>query len=582
MKYYSIILLFCTILTSISLHSQQQEPQEYKRLMLELIPADAIFTASIKCNAIDAKTNLKNLSELSVSEDLITRAAKLLEINESRFMLEMIRNPKSKGIEFPSELMAFGETESNIRYFNVLVPVSDAAVFKTEISSYFGPKFNNSIVAKGQQLAYVHNERIAISWNKQIAVITFLLADQYLDFSTEESRSELRISLESYLDKLYSTDVSESMAQNSQFKTWYDKIRDAGIWIDYKAVMRLNLENSLGSSEMTRMARNIAEIILSSYGEMSLASDISFEKGKIISDTKLFAPEDIISFSKMATSNRANKKMLKYMDGQKTGIYMTMATSPKGVYEGWKKFLAEKAGAYKNSVEDLFGFLEIFIDEKEAFNFLKGDLFYAVNGLKTIEKTNTAYMYDSEKDEYLPVETTNKEQIPLFAAGFSYGKREHILKLIRIVERTGFLKNSKKNLYKLSLPTIDEPIFLKLDKGLLVISNDEQRMLEDKQYRPMPKIHNQFIKKDFQTLQINTEALVDIIVGTNPPDEIKQMLKNIKDGVGDISLHSLRPKNSDTYISQNFELDLKNKDENALKQFFDFLERIYIKTMKGL
>jgi hypothetical protein len=98
----------------------------------------------------------------------------------------------------------------------------------------------------------------------------------------------------------------------------------------------------------------------------------------------------------------------------------------------------------------------------------------------------------------------------------------------------------------------------------------------------MPKIHNQFIKKDFQTLQINTKALVDIIVGTNPPDEIKQMLKNIKDGVGDISLHSLRPKNSDIYISQNFELDLKNKDENALKQFFDFLERIYIKTMKGL
>lgn len=582
MKYRSIISLLCTILTSISLHSQQQDPQEYKRLMLELIPSDAVFTASIKCNAIDAKTNLKNLSELSVSEELITRAAKLLEINESRFMIEMIRNPKSKGIEFPSELMAFGETESNIRFFNVLVPLSNAAVFKTEISTYFGPKFNNSIIAKGQQLAYIHNERIAVSWNKKIAVITFLLADQYLDFSTEESRSELRISLESYLDKLYATNVSESMAQNSQFKSWYDNIRDAGIWLDYKEVMRLNLENSLGSSEMTRMAKRVAEIILSSYSEMSLASDLCFDKGKIFSDTKLFAPDDIIAFSKMATSNRANKKMLRYMDGQKTGIYMTMASSPKGVYEGWKKFLAEKAGAYKKSVEDLFGFLEIFIDEKEAFNFLKGDLFYAVNGLKTIEKTNTEYIYDSEKDEYLPVETKNKEQIPLFTAGFSYGKREHILKLIRIVERTGFLKNSKKNLYKLSLPTFDESIFLKLDNGLLVISNDEQRMLEDKKYRPMPKIHNQFIKKDFQTLQINTEALVDIIVGTNPPDEIKQMLKNIKDGVGDISLHSLRLKNSDTYISQNFELDLKNKDENALKQFFDFLERIYIKTMKGL
>jgi hypothetical protein len=59
-------------------------------------------------------------------------------------------------------------------------------------------------------------------------------------------------------------------------------------------------------------------------------------------------------------------------------------------------------------------------------------------------------------------------------------------------------------------------------------------------------------------------------------------LKNFKDGVGDISIHSRRPMKKDNFITQNFVLDLKNKEENALKQLFDFTERIYNSALKGL
>jgi hypothetical protein len=359
-------------------------------------------------------------------------------------------------------------------------------------------------------------------------------------------------------------------------------VRDAGIWVDYKAIMKLNLANSLGSAQLPGIASNLLEILINSYGNISLASDISFEKGELLSNTYMYAGEDLIDFSKSATSNRANKKMLKYIDGQKTGIYMTMATSPKGVYEGLKKFLGEKAGSFKASVEDLFGFLEIFIDEKDAFNFLKGDLFYAVNGLKTIERISTEYEYDEESNEYIPVEIKKKEQIPLLSAGFSYGNKEQMLKLIRVVQRTGLLKKINNKLYQLSLPTFNEPVYVKMDNGLMVLSNDEERMIENKRYRPLDRKHSRFLKSDFQTLYINTAAIADIILGTNPPNEARQVLKNIKDGVGDMTLHSRRPKKKDNCITQNFVLDLKNKEENALKQLLDFVERIYISSMKGL
>jgi hypothetical protein len=153
---------------------------------------------------------------------------------------------------------------------------------------------------------------------------------------------------------------------------------------------------------------------------------------------------------------------------------------------------------------------------------------------------------------------------------------------MRIYERAGFLKKIKSNLFLLSVPTLNETIYVKMDKGLMVLSNDEQRMLENKKYRPLSKKHSKFLKPDLQTLYVNTAARADVIIGSNPPNDMKQVLKNLKDGLGDIELHSLRPKKSDKYFTMKFKLDLKNKEENALKQLFDFTERIYMKTLKGI
>jgi hypothetical protein len=572
---------FTVLFTLFVLPNLFAQQKDFSRIMLEFIPAEAVFAANIKSNSIESKMSWDNIFKLSVCEELVSQAANSLKINDSRFILDVIKNPKSKGIEFPGELMAFGESISELKFINLILPLSDAALFKNELSNYFGPNFNNSILIKGQQLVYIHMGRAAVSWNKDIAILTILLPS-FNDFTAEEYDNEMKISLDNYLDKIHSINASESMLNNGLFYNWNAKVRDAGIWVDYKAIMKLNLENSMGSAQLPGIASNLLEILINSYGDIALASDISFEKGELLSDTYIYAGQDLIDFSISATSNKANKKMLKYIDGQKTGIYMTMATSPKGVYEGLKKYLGEKSGSFEASVEDLFGFLEIFIDEKDAFNFLKGDLFYAVNGLKTVERISTEYEYDEESNEYIPIEIKKKEQIPLLTAGFSYGNKEQMLKLIRVVQRTGLLKKINNKLYQLSLPTFNEPVYVKMDKGLMVLSNDEERMKENKRYRPLARKHSRFLKSDFQTLHINTAAIVDIILGTNPPNEDRQVLKNIKDGVGDMTLHSHRPKKKDKYLTQNFVLDLKNKEENALKQLLDFVERIYISSMKGL
>jgi hypothetical protein len=564
---------------SAKLYSQQTD---YSRYMLDLIPNNAVFVATVKAKSVESKMSWQKMSEMSLSENLLRLIGEQLSINDNKFFLELMRNPKSKGIDFPEDLMAFAGKQSDKKFINIILPLKDVEIFKAEISNYFGPNFNNSIIAKGQFLTYTHNERTAISWNKNIAVVTLLLPNiSNFNFS-EQDKSITNIALGNYLDRICSADTKETMQRNSLFTDWNAKVRDAGIWVDYKEVMRLNLENYIGATKLPKQALNLIEILLNNNRDIKLASDISFEKGEILSNTVIYADQDLINLSRSATSNRANKRMLQYIDGQKTGFYMTMASSPKGVYEGFKIYLGDKAGGLKASVEDLFGLLEIFIDEKDAFNFLKGDLFYAINGLKTVEKITTEYEYDSEKDEYVPIETKTKEQIPLLTVGFSYGKKEQILKIIGLFEKSRLLRKTNKNLYQLSLPTFGDEILLKLDKGLLVISNDAQRMIENKKYRPLSKKHNGYLKTDFQTFYLNTAAFTDIIQGIGPLGEFKPILKNFKDGVGDMSIHSRRPKKKDNYLTQNFVLDLRNKEENALKQLFDFADRIYNSTMKGL
>jgi len=569
MKIRSVFSSFLVLFVTIQLYSQDR--------LLELIPKDASFVVTA---VLENKLSWKSASELSFTEEALRFAAQSLKINDAKFLIDLVRNPNSKGISMPNECFAFGESADESKFINIILPISDVSLFKNEMSTYFGPAFNNSIIAKGQQLCYIHNAKTALSWNKDFVIFTYLF--NFGSEINEEIENDERLSLETYLDKINSLSPSNSIANMSQFTTWKSNLRDAGVWVDYKEILRLNIANELGRGEMPVLVRNLSDFMLNLYGDIYMASDISFEKGGIFSDTYIYADKDLIELSKAATSNRANKKMLKYIDGQKTGLYMTMATSPKGVYEGLKKFLGEKSGPLKSTVADLFGILEIFIDEKDAFNFLKGDLLYALNGLKTVERVVTDYEYDSETDEYIQIDKKTKEQIPLLSVGFSYGNKEQMLKFMRIYERAGFLKKIKSNLFLLSIPTLNETIYVKMDKGLMVLSNDEQRMLENKKYRPLSKKHSKFLKTDFQTLYVNTAAIADVIIGSNPPNDMKQVLKNLKDGLGDIELHSLRPKKSDKYFTMKFKLDLKNKEENALKQLFDFTERIYMKTLKGI
>ncbi len=590
MSFRITVLNFALSLLSTGIFAQKN--------LLDLIPREALFVATLHSASLDEKLSWKNIQEFAIVDELARNGSEMFGLQNSTLIRNLIKNPQDKGINILRNFYGFVETAADKKYLTIAFPLNDPAKFKAMIQEYFGDNFNKTLLTKGEYLALIQNN-LCIVWQKDHAFVTYIYVEnsphnngEDRDAAMEseeiavEYKTRLYLALDSYIDKICSLSEAKSYSRHGGYNDWEKTVRDAGMWVNSKEIMRLSIENpsnlSIGGSN--DFIVGIMDALINSYGEINIGSDVSFEKGKIISKTYGFMGPELMKFAKSATKNTANKKILKYIDGQKSGMYMITAFSPKGVYEGCKEMLSEKAGSMKPSVDDLFGILEIFMDEKDAFNFLKGDFFYAINGAKTIESVENDYEYNENTNEYDLIEKKVKRHIPLAVVGFSYGNKEDMLKFIRIVSRTGFLKEEKKNIYKLFIPMSNESIFVKLDKGLLLISNDEERLLQNKKYRPMSKEHKQNLKKDFQTVYVNPGNLMDIFlsIGQVQDKKLISMVKNIKDGVGEIILHSRRPLKGDKFTIQDFSLDLKNKEENALKQIFDFANRLYLSRLKGI
>lgn len=553
--------------------------------LLELIPRDALFVGTLHASSIEQKVGWKKLGEYAFVEEMARELSKskVVGMEDGELFRSLMMEPQSKGLDLMSNSYIFVERAGDKTYISIAFRLNDPAKFKTLVEAYYGEDISSVLQTKGSYLTLI-KDNIAIAWQQNHAFLSFVQAERNWEEDADIHQAQLKLVTDSYADKICSLSDAKSYNKHGGFNEWEKTIHDAGFWIDYKQFMKLSLEDETVSNIYGRQFSEAISMLVNSYGEMNIGTDLSFEKGEIKSETRSFIGPDMMKFSATVTKNRANKRIMNYIDGTNTSMYTMMALSPEGFYEGWKNLLGEKAGTLKPAVDDLFGIAEIFIDEKAAFNFLKGDIFYAINGVKTVESKETDYVYNSETDEYDPIEKTVKRQIPLIVGGFSYGNKEDMMKFIRIISKSGFLKEEKKNVYKLSFPMSSEALYIRLDKGLLVMGNDEERLLNGKKYRPMSKAHKGYMKTDFHTSYVNIGKLLDMAMGMNPTadEQMTGIVKNIKDGLGDYIIHSYRPKVEDKSILQEMKLDLKNKEENALKQIFDFANRLYLKSLKGI
>ncbi|EJF53675.1 hypothetical protein SapgrDRAFT_1986 [Saprospira grandis DSM 2844] len=561
--------------------------------LLQYISQDAMYTFVLRPQNLNDKANWSEVQEYPAIKEFSRGFGPALGANEPDFFKDLFQNPQKLGINLEQNSYLLFNSEISTDYgteveAQLIAPLADAQKFEAACQALFKEEeFKNKSQKDGYNWLQVQG--FSLAWN---AKVLFIFASTPENFFAPESQEMNYMKQFDMFQQCINMDSQESLNNLKVYNDWEATVRDMGAWLNYERFMQLYAQSAEGlNRELGREAamfmREIMPLMLSMYGDLYAGMDLSLEKGKIVAESKFYGNQDYIDLYSDIANSKANTKVLNYLDGQNTIFYTYTHFSPEGTYEGLKKLAQKKAGPQSDIVDRLFKFMEIFIDEKASFNFLKGDLFIAFNGLSMQKYIDKDYVYNEESDNYEMVEREVEKPLPNFVVGASYGNKKDILNLIEIVEILGFATKIKSNKYEISLPQSPK-FYLVLDGNLLLFGSDKDRLVNGKKYKKMDSKHKAYLKNDNQTIFFSPENAIALVerVNTLKPNtfserELKEM-KRFAKGLQDMSVHTYKPKANAPYIRQEMIWDLENKEENALNTFFRFVNELYLSTQKGM
>ena len=561
--------------------------------LLQYIEQDALYTIVLRPQNLEKKADWSQIQEYPAIKEFSRGIGPLLGADDQSFFKDLFQNPQKLGLDLSQNSYLVIDSELNDDYGSeikakLIAPMADIQKFEATCQALFKEE---DLAQKSQKDGYnwLQTNGFSMAWNKEVLLL-FVSTPE--NFFAEESKEMNAMKQLDMFQQSININSGESIANLKSFNEWEKTVRDMGTWLNYERYLNISMQNmdeiqQAFGREAAQFMRELTPLLISMYGDFYAGMDLSLEKGQILAESKFYGNQDYIQLYSDISNSKANTKVLNYLDGQNTIFYSYMHFSPEGTYEGLKKLAHKKAGPQGEIVDRLFKFMEIFIDEKASFNFLKGDFFIAYNGLSMQKYIDKDYIYNEESDNYEMVEREVEEPLPNFVVGASYGNKKDILNLIEIVEILGFATKIKTNKYEISLPKSPK-FYLVLDGNLLLFGSDKDRLINGKKYKKMDSKHKKYLLEDIQTIFFSPEhalAFVERINTLKPNAFTERELKEIKrfsKGLKDMSVHTYKVKPNDPYIRQEMIWELENKEENALNTFFLFINELYLSTQKGM
>lgn len=395
--------------------------------------------------------------------------------------------------------------------------------------------------------------------------------------------------------KVLSLQYLQPITQNERFMMAKGRTNDLHFWMDYsffRESMTSMQAASLGmgaADSYQKMISAMGGMMDVFYGDTYLSMGLNFEDGRMAVRSQMFFNDDLKRFYSRALDTKFNKKFLHYVKGGDEMFgYFYLNYNIKNTIEESKTLLYkifEATPQYGEAAADAMKILGIFIDEDAVGNLLKGDLMLAVSGIQTVETTIQTYDYDADFN-YTPRDTTVMKQVPIFTALASYGNGKDIQKFIDLGIHSKVL-TPESNYYKIEVPNMGGMAFyLAKHDGLLIFTNNPYLMRQnlekgfDKKLR-LPKNHKKRLCDSASVMYWNIPNTIHSAAGSEANSNIGMMgyLNNIAKEFYSMEMTSSK-KVGNSVDSEMF-LNMTKKDANALKQFFDFVNDLYLETIGG-
>lgn len=396
--------------------------------------------------------------------------------------------------------------------------------------------------------------------------------------------------------KVMNRDFLQPITRNERFALAKGKTNDVHFWMDYGFFMdNMNTMQQAGMGGM--VPGNSVEQVMSAmggmmdvmYGDTYVSMGLNFEDGRMAIRSQVFFNEDMKRFYKRSLDTKFNKKMLRYVKGgDELFGYFYLNYNIKNTIEETKALLYKIFDAtpqYGQAAADAMKIIGIFIDEEAIGNLLKGDLMVSVSGIQTVEVTSQIYDYDADFN-FITKDTTMQKQVPIFTALASYGNGNDIQKFIDLGLHSNVLTKDGK-FYRMAVPGIDgQQFYLAKHDGLLIFTNNQYLMQQNlekgfsKKLR-LSKNHKQQLCEKATVMHWNIPNTIRAAAGSDAESNVGMMgyLNNLGKEFHSFDMSS--SKKVDNAVESELFLNMTNKGTNALQQFFNFVNDIYLEAIGG-
>ncbi|MEM6963780.1 MAG: DUF4836 family protein [Bacteroidota bacterium] len=556
----------------------------YAQNLQQYIPSDATFVVSMNLGNLDSKISFEKLKQYDFYKDAMKEFEREMA-REDESLGEIAKNPSSVGINVMKESYMFGKITEESSLFGFIFNISDNKKFTKFFKEKVLPEANG-VMGKTGKFETMSTNEATFAWNDKVGI---LVGGDVKENIEEGTSRETPIT--AFSKSILSAKAKKSiLADRRYLKATKGKKSDMRMWMDYQWIfdMQTQGEDMAGVPGMEGMMDAVKDL----YKDTDYMVELNFNDGAIVMDSKLYSNEETMARIRKMTTGEINKDFFKYLPKDNLMGYMSLALNMANMADGMFEMftpMIEEMGMTRTQLEDMalesIKALGVEMDRKGLYEIIKGDMVFAVTGMREFTVKKTQYDEDFNK-----IEVEAKQNLPEFAFMMSYGQEPAVDKFLEMgVAFSGLVKMG--DAYKVAVPIPDIPmdIFLAKRDGILFVTNNNDLVSGNlvsgySKANTLSKNHVDMLKNNgmafFWDIPETLKAAAGFARDEGALDKNAEKIINVSKQSLESMVITADKEIKDNYSSA-FKLNFVNKKMNSLDQLFSYINEIYLTSMSG-
>ena len=484
---------------------------------LTSIPEDVTMVTTIDVPQLMDKADFENVKNMEFYQAFLEEVAE-----EDPALAEVFKDPKSSGIDLEKPVnVAFLPDPSNPEnmFVGAVANLADEGAFSALVEAAAEQPITEQAGYKSVQ----SNRNSIIAWNKDMVVL---------------GGSEGSMEVNSQVERIFTTEPEGSVAKNKDLQKALSGDHDIATWLS---------TNSLAENEQAKFAMGMAQLDAEALKDNYLHGSLDFEDGQILGSSQYFINKGLSKDFDKLFNDQITTDFSKFVPGEGLVYAVTNAINLRGIDEilsarpQSKGFLEYALKEYGLTVEDII-------------NTFGGDILLA------------GYAGEDGKDKGIGLFATNVVD------------RKKLDSFLELAQDYDMIEEEGDGVYKImqaGLPGVGGGFTVKTSDGFgrLLVTKDmvfisgDDALINKLKKGAIPKAER--VNKDILKL-LNS----NLFAGYFGLDAIKNFDEDLENlDIDEVKISTTREKS-------DLQMDLKEKNENALKSLFEMINKSYLKSQE--